>query len=397
MAEGSAYGIGAPAGETGAEGVRVAYLGHDAADAAVRRRIRAMEDDGAIVTGLMPRRRDLKDVFWSHLDLGTTGDGQFLQRIRFVLSSARKIARDPGFRDADLIIARNLDMLLAAFNAKRVAGCDTPVVYECLDVHRMLSRPGRVGDGVRALERSFLKRCRALWVSSPGFLANHFEPHHGGLYTAHLLENRLPQAAGYGPRPALRSPVADDPLRVGFVGNLRCERSFQLLLDIATHLGERVEVHLYGQPAETEISNFAARHAAVPNVTYHGRYDGAGALSGVYAGLDVVWAGDFMEAGYNSCWLLPNRLYEGGYFNVPAIAPESTQTAKWITDRGVGFTVAEPLETTLPALVDKLAGDRSALMPKCDALAGLPGEDLVEPRGTVGALIAHALGREVAQ
>ena len=68
-----------------------------------------------------------------------------------------------------------------------------------------------------------------------------------------------------------------------------------------------------------------------PNMTFSGRYRSPEDLAGIYDNLDVVWAGDFMEAGYNSVWLLPNRIYEGGYYCTPSIAPSRTQTAAWLT------------------------------------------------------------------
>ncbi|HBH44696.1 MAG TPA: hypothetical protein DDY28_09830, partial [Hyphomonas atlantica] len=59
---------------------RIAFFGHDAADAAVRRRVKSFVGDGLEVTGFMMRRRD-SDPEWENVDLGKTRDGAFLQRI----------------------------------------------------------------------------------------------------------------------------------------------------------------------------------------------------------------------------------------------------------------------------------------------------------------------------
>ena len=103
----------------------------------------------------------------------------------------------------------------------------------------------------------------------------------------------------------------------------------------------KFEIVMHGMPALTEIPDFHHRIQGLTNVDYHGRYRAPEDLARIYAGLDLVWAGDFMEAGYNSVWLLPNRLYEGGYYAVPPIAPAGTQTAQmdrssqgWIYHRG---------------------------------------------------------------
>lgn len=376
-------------------GARIAYFGHDVADAAVRRRVRALLDDGLLVTGFMPRRRQDVDLFWENVDLGETADGAFAKRLGTVFSGAAKAAASPAFAEADLILARNLDMLACAFEAKRRAGLDTPVIYECLDVHRLLTREDPVGMAMRALERALLSRCARVWVSSPGFLENHFERRHKGRYTADLVENRLPASSEFGPRPSPDTGRKPGPLRLGWVGNLRCARSFTLLLDLADRFGDRIELHLHGQPARREIPVFEPEIEKRPNTVFHGRYNAPADLAGIYDGLDAVWAGDFMEAGANSVWLLPNRIYEGGYFAVPPIAPAGTQTAAWIEARQSGLTLAEPLEETLPAAVEALIADAGPLREARGRLLALEPGVFVEPRGFLARRIAEALGEEV--
>ena len=371
--------------------IEIAYFGHDAADAAIRRRVAALQADGISVTGFMPRRRAEVTADWENVDLGRTRDGAFGQRLRSVFSGAGIAASHPALKRADLILARNLDMLACAFEAKRRAGLDTPVVYECLDVHRLLSRTDPVGLALRGIERAFLKRSAALIVSSPGFIDNHFQPRHGGHPRTFLLENRLAEASGLGPRPAKRISGPSDSLRIGWVGNLRCQRSFDLLLGLADRFGAEVEIHLHGAPARLEIPVFEPEIDRRSNVTYHGRYRAPEDLGELYAPIDLVWAGDFMEAGFNSVWLLPNRIYEGGYFAVPAAAPAGTQTAAWIEARGIGFSVAEPLETTMAELVGGLLRDRAALEARVDALRKRPVSDFIQPKGEMKTIVSEIL------
>ena len=241
---------------------------------------------------------------------------------------------------------------------------------------------------MRCIRRS---RCRGLIVSSPGFLRNYFEPVHKGRYTAYLLENRLMDGMEHGARPEPGAARADGPLRLGWVGNLRCARSFALLLALADRMGDRIEIHLHGYPARTEIPVFEPEIEKRANMTYHGRYRAPEDLAGIYAALDLVWAGDFMEAGFNSVWLLPNRVYEGGYFCVPAIAPAGTETASWIDARKGGFLIDEPLDETLPALIARLSDDRAAILQRAEALAARPGSDFVQPAGLLSELLDEAL------
>ncbi len=375
---------------------KVAFFGHDAADAAVRRRIQAFQDDGVSVTGFMMRRGEDAARDWPNVDLGQTHDSAFVQRIRQVFAGAAIAATPPeDLAAADLIYARNLDMLICAFLAKRKAGLKTPVVYESLDVHRLLTRSGIVGMLMRYLERTLLSRCLGLVVSSPGFLRNHFERHYPGRYTAALVENRLAAGADFGPRPAPRGLKHPGRLSLGWVGMLRCQRSFTLLCQLADQFPDTLHIHLHGLPARTEIEVFEPEIDRRANMTYHGRYKSPEDLGAIYGGLDVVWAGDFMEAGYNSVWLLPNRIYEGGYYGRPSIAPEGTETAAWVEARKGGFTVAEPLDQTLPALVRTLLSDPSRIETCSRNLLARPEDDFVQPHGLLAEMLDRFLDAEV--
>jgi len=381
----------------GMEMTRIAFFGHDVADAAVRRRARGFHDDGFQVTGFMMRRREPLAQEWDNIDLGQTQDGAFLQRIRQVFRGAR-IAAASGdkLRSADVIYARNLDMLACAFLAKWHARLATPVIYECLDIHRLLCRQDVIGKGLRALEGWLLKRSAALVVSSPAYLTQHFERYYAGKFQAYVIENRLSGHASYGARVSETKAKSPGPLRLGWVGNLRCRRSLDLLCQVADRFGAQVEVKLHGVPALTEIPDFETKIAARPNMSFYGRYRSPEDLPGIYSGLDVVWSGDFMEAGLNSSWLLPNRIYEGGYYCVPPIAPAGTETGRWVGRQDCGFVLEEPLETTLPQLIGELLSDTSRIARYSSTLAALPEETFVQPQGFLRQIIESALKQRVA-
>lgn len=373
----------------------IAFFGHDSADAANRRRVQAFQDDGLRVTGYMMHRRDPGALNWENVDLGETQDSAFVQRIRSIFSGASVAAGDAErLRTADVIYARNLDMLALAFLTKRKMKLKTPVIYESLDVHRMLSRTDLIGRVIRSIEHQFLKRSIGLVVSSPGFLKNHFERYYPGDFKAYLIENRLAAGADYGARPAPEAISDARPLQLGWVGKLRCKRSLDLLAEVADRLGDKVHIHLHGIPARTEIEVFEPVIDARPNMTYHGRYRSPEDLSSIYEKLDVVWAGDFMEAGHNSVWLLPNRIYEGGYYGVPSIAPSGTETAAWITGHQVGFSVSEPLEQTLPIFVADLASERQQIAHYKKVLLSKPTDVFVQPDGFLSNIINDILNQK---
>jgi succinoglycan biosynthesis protein ExoL len=340
--------------------VDLVFFGHDAHDAAVQRRIASFQHAGAQVRAFTMRRGGAFDAPWDNTDLGETKDAAFAQRIAALLR-ARAVVRThlEEIGRAELIYARNLDMLLLARWAQKASGARAKLVYECLDIHRFMTRKDALGWAMRALERDLLAHTERVIVSSPAFVREYFDAYQPGRARTLLIENRMPVGFCYGARPA-PAPAREGPLRIGWFGNLRCKRSLSLLLALAERFRDRVFISLRGAPARTELTDFEACVRGLPNVRFGGRYAWPGDLAAIYADVDVVWAGDFHDPGANSKWLLPNRIYEGGYYAVPPLAPGASETGRWIEARGFGFTLPEPLEVTLPAFVETLTHARIA-------------------------------------
>ena len=366
----------------------VAYFAHDWGDAAIKRRVAGFQRDRIDVAGFAMHRTDSIQPDWVVADLGQTYDNKYLQRALSIPRGAKR-AQGPTLEQADLIVARNLDMLLVALEARRRAKLQTPVVYECLDIHRFVARDDAIGTVFRRVERRALRQCVGLWVSSPSFLSEHFAVYYPDGYEAFLLENRL--QAPPGPRPSKTSLKAGSAsLRIGWFGNLRCARSLSLLQQIARTHGDEVEIVLRGYPAKAEIPDFHQIVQAQPGLTFGGRYQWPDELVSIYGGVDVVWAGDFMDAGKNSDWLLPNRLYEGGWYACPPIATAGSQAGKWIAAHDCGFVLEEPLEKSLPALINTLVTDPAPILKARDRLLSLPVDIFVEPNGVLRKLVGEA-------
>jgi succinoglycan biosynthesis protein ExoL len=330
------------------------FFGHDAHDAAVQRRIASFVRAGADVIGFTMRRGAPLDLPWRNVDLGETRDAAFAHRLGALAAAARVLSSHRNLlAEADVFYARNLDMLTLAAWAKRASRSRAHIVYECLDIHRFMTREDALGAAMRRVERRLLKACERVVVSSPAFEREYFAKRHPGLYRAHLIENRMPRGFAYGPRPTAPAD-ASVPITIGWFGNLRCTRSLELLLALAARFPDQVRLSLRGAPAKAAVGDFEARVGGRANVAFAGRYRWPDDLAEIYAGVDLVWAGDFHDAGANSKWLLPNRLYEGGYYGAPPLAPADSETGHWMEAHGFGFTLAEPLEDTLPAFIARL-------------------------------------------
>ena len=214
--------------------MKIAYLAWDLWDPATVRRAQMLQSGGAELRIAGFRRRDKAPgqvAGAMAVDLGRTFDGRLVHRAALVALSC---ARVPRLRDlvcdAELILARNLEMLAIACAARRAYAPGAKLVYECLDIHRLMCGSGSVSATVRALEATLLRSCAAVMVSAPAFIGEYFERHHRRLPPMLLVENKLLTDAG---RPASTARRAGPPWRIGWFGNVRCRKSVELLKEIA--------------------------------------------------------------------------------------------------------------------------------------------------------------------
>jgi succinoglycan biosynthesis protein ExoL len=323
----------------------VAYFAHELADAAVQKRVRmlTLADQRVTLLGFVrDRGAGAPPAPEGGIVLGRTQNQRLAARVMSVLFAfPRALKVKAAWRDADLIIARNLEMLaLASLLAPFSGRPRTPIAYECLDIHRLALADGLAGAFVRAIERFFLKRVATIITSSPAFERNYFRTRQRFTGRIVLAENKVLTADDVlAPQRAAAAPWI-----IAWCGVLRCKRSFDLLADLAANRGVRIE--LWGLPALDQIADFHDRVAATPNMSFHGTYAQTD-LPRIYGASHFAWAIDFYEAGANSDWLLPNRLYESLCYGAAPIAVAGVETARWLEERQVGIVVPEPLAQNL--------------------------------------------------
>jgi hypothetical protein len=315
--------------------MQVLYLAHDLDDAAIWRRAGMLRRGGASVR-LAGFRRGDGPLPGPATVLGRTRDGRMARRAGAVLAALPGLpGRLPPGPAPDVILARNLEMLaLGARLAARHPGAR--LVYELLDVHRLLSGSGPVPAVLRAVEAALMRRAAAVVISSPGFARNYLGPFRRPAAEVLLAENKPLAAAA--PSPPAGRP-AGGPTVIGWFGILRCAWSLTALDRLTRAAPGRFRVDLRGRPARDVLPGFDAVVAANPDLTFHGAYAPAD-LHAIYGAVDLAWLIDRFEAGGNSDWLLPNRLYEGCLHGAVPLALAGTETARRLADLGIGV-VAE--------------------------------------------------------
>jgi succinoglycan biosynthesis protein ExoL len=339
---------------------RILYLVHNLSDPAVERRIAMFRAGGAEVEIAGFRRGDAPSPnlpLDTVLELDITHDGRMLHRLAATARAAAGARNwSQTLRRPDIIVARNLEMLGVA---NRLLGrWDRPprLVYECLDIHRLMLRPDGIGGIMRGIEQRLMRHVDLLITSSPAFLRNHF--HSLGGLPALLVENKVfaLDLERIGHNPALDGQI--DLIRIGWFGALRCRKSLVALDDLTRHFGGRLGVALRGRPALTEFDDFEGAVSAAPHLQFGGPFRYPQDLAPLYSGVHFTWAIDFFEEGLNSAWLLPNRLYEGCLNGAIPIALEGTETAAFIKRLGIGIVVPDISQQTLIPLFEGMTTGR---------------------------------------
>ena len=363
-------------------GLRILYLAHDLADAAVARRVAMLQDGGATVALAGFARRNVEDVAGVHpTELGRSREGRMLHRLRAVGGALVTAPTRIADIHADVIVARNLEMLVLAH---RLSRGKFPVIYECLDIHRLMLGGGPVALGLRALERKLARRSALLLTSSSAFVERHFRPS-GIDLPIELVENRVFDPSNSGAPLERIARKARGPITIGWFGALRCRRSFEALARFTRATDGRFQVIMRGRPAIGVLDDLEHRAADEPYMRFQGPYAYPDDLASIYAEVDLTWAVDFYEAGQNSDWLLPNRLYEGGLYGAVPIAVAGNETHRFLDRHAIGVTLPS---LDLGDMLNTLGSiDASAAQQLHAAVTALPRSTWLADRGACRDLV----------
>lgn len=380
--------------------MKIGYLVHDLADDAVHRRVRMLRSFAD--TALLGFHRTAAPVpcvaGHTTVDLGRTMDARLVRRTTAVLRAAAGVHRwEECLRGCTVIVARQLEMLALAALARNRIAPDAALVFECLDIHRLMLTRQPIGAALRTLERHLLASCSLLIVSSPAFIANHFAQYGTALPPQLLLENKvladdlLPDVLDHMPSVRIGGPPPGPPWRIGWFGVIRCRRSLQILTNLARRLPNLVHVVIRGRPRRNVIPDFDAMVSGTPGVSFLGEYDRHADLAAIYRDVHFAWAMDFYEADANSEWLLPNRLYEGSLHGAVPLACASVETGRWLAAQNCGVLLRgssdQSIEDSLCEYLSHL--DATAYAAARTDLARIPVSALLDDRAACDRLCSR--------
>ncbi len=323
------------------------YLSPDCTDSAVQKRVHGFLSEGIDLVSFSFRRARYNVDYvpdWPNVELGITTERRLLARLFVFLRALWVIYchRRP-WRSASVLYARNLDMALLALIGKAITRCPASFVYEILDIHPATTKPGIRGVFLRWLERRVLNRSQLLVVSSPAFLQNYFHPVQGFTGKSFVLENKWPsEEMSNLPREIpCELNGAEPKWTIGWFGNIRCPKSLELLTELADALPERVRIYIRGCASLMGKQKLMDVIRDRENMVFEGEYCAPRELPAIYSNVHFNWCVDLC-GGKNSLWLLPNRMYEGGYFGIPALAIAGYETGRIVRQRKLGISLDGP-------------------------------------------------------
>lgn len=323
---------------------------HDLTDAAVKRRVEMLNLAGADVSVVgFVRDPDRLPNISAMTVLGVTHNARFLHRIGIVAAQAfRLFFRRTRIHSCDVIVARNLEMLLLAQIVSLRSPNHVPVIYECLDVHRLMLGKGLVSSVLQHLERSLLGRSAGLITSSPAYVQEYFHSIAKVFPKVILIENQV-----FG-LPVITSPlqvVSGPPWTIAWNGAIRCAKSIDILRRAAAFGNGRILVVINGKVSYDQIPDFDAIVAESPWIEFRGAYRYPDDLETIYSTAHFNWTIDMFWEGQNSTWALANRIYEGGRAGVVPIAQASVETGRYYKRLGIGMLLDD---LSPQALCDRL-------------------------------------------
>lgn len=332
--------------------MKILYLVSDLDDAATWRRVSMLEAGGASVD-VAGMRRGTQTLARPATVLGRTYPGKFMHRAFNTLRLLLRGAKGLQGSAPDVILARNLEMLPLALRvqAQLASEYKPTVFYEVLDVHRLMLGGGVIAKCLRSIERGMCRRVARVITSSPRFDTEYFSLYNQIDTAPLMVENKV--WAPDGLDPLKQRPRAGKTITIGWFGILRCAASLRCLDEVCRQSGGRVRLVLRGKPALDAIPDFHKVVEANPHIEFHGAYSYPDDLPQIYGETDIAWLVDRFDAGANSDWLLPNRLYESCAHGAIPLALEGTETARYLQRHKLGLVVPNLQTHAVTALLDQ--------------------------------------------
>jgi len=370
---------------------KIIYFAPDCTDSAVIKRALTFQSIGMDILSFSFRRNRFNNDYvpeWNNIELGKIADRSLLSRLFILFSILNKFLRErKDLRYSDYYYARNLDMGILAFIARFITLGKAKIIYEVLDIHELMTKKNVKGILLRYIEKYILSKSYKLVVSSQRFMDNYFIPYQNYKGKVFLLENKSFPINGFDyNRVYSANKIMGKPWVIGWFGTLRCKKSLLILQHLAKIFKEEIIIYMRGYPAKIGMDLFLEIIKKHDNIIYDGEYKAPDDLKMLYDKVHFNWCIDLIDINANSDWLLPNRIYEGGLYGVPAIALSSQYIGEYVKKNGFGYVLDDPIEESLINMFNHLNSEDYNSMR--DNIANLPDGAFVDTDENIKELFA---------
>lgn len=337
------------------------YLVHDLSDAAVRQRARMLTTAGVglTVAGFNRASADpFPDYGAAIVDLGPSYARRLVHRASMTVRTwlETHALRERLSAQPDVIIARNLEMLLIAARLRRRIAPRARLVYECLDIHSLMTSTAVPGRALRRLERHLLSQCDLVIVSSPAYQTGYFGPVQAWGGPTLLVENKFypPDGSDLGERTGPRLKTGR-PWSIGWFGMIKCEEGLPILKSMMAANRGLATLLMAGRPSDELLAQIRSTEPEL-GLTFAGAYR-PDQMADLVRQTHFVWTIDFFYRDFNSQALLPNRLYSSCLFGSVPIVVGSTATGHWLQRHRAGIHLQDDC-SDLAEVMTSMTDDR---------------------------------------
>lgn len=305
-------------------------------DSYYRKRIEKLSELGVRCSVLGFERNHYKGKPWDipAESLGKIKHERYFSRVGILFRSIFKIRR--AARNQDVIYAYNLDVLLISWLATLFQSKNIKIVYDVADIRSILVESGIFPTLLRNLERFLLKRVSVVVVASPAYIDGYFKPYQKTENTYFVIENKVDKNLLDNQTKSILPVSKKDPITIGYFGMLRCERSLNVLKQLAESSQGNIRILLRGLFLNTQ--HFEAEFKSLEFAQYGGPFVYPDDLSGMFESADLVWGAHY-QTKPNKNWAIVNRFYQACYFKRPLIVQAGSQNAKLVNRYNIGLEI----------------------------------------------------------
>lgn len=275
-----------------------------------------------------------------YISLGKLDHGNYFKRILQILLAFPKIIK--SIKNTDAIYVFEIDMLIIAYIINLIfIGRNFIIIYEIGDIQPIKMKKTLLGKIVRGIEKYLVKRVDKMIVTSKDYMFGYYKDILNlniNEINYQVIENKIDKN-NVKKENSLINNNNPDKITIGYFGVLRCERSWEILKNIALLGNDSFEIYVRGYIMKPDSIKTDSKK--YNNIKFEGPYTAPSELSEIYNSVDIIWACfpyRNKDIG-NWKWARTNRFYESCYFNKPMIVQKGTQDSKVVEENDLGISL----------------------------------------------------------